>query len=97
MKPCGFCSSVRRLPKRRPMRRKHNTDPSLEGNKSMSEDDPRPDHGPGEGSLTRSADPVNRSEYLRCAEDREAFLKRLKARSDASDEAFARLKRGWPK
>jgi hypothetical protein len=64
----------------------------------MSEDDhERPLQPPGEGSRTRSEDPENRSAYLRCQEDREAFMKRMKARSDASDEAYGRIKRGWRK
>jgi hypothetical protein len=61
----------------------------------MAEDDDRPLQPPGEGSRTRSEDPANRAEYLRCQSDRENFMKRMKARSDASDEAFRRLKRGW--
>jgi len=62
----------------------------------MSEDDiERAEHAPGEGSRQLSADPANRGEYLRCTEDREAYLKRLKAKNAASDEAYARLTRRW--
>jgi hypothetical protein len=56
-------------------------------------EDDRPNHPPGEGSRELSADPVNREGYLRCSEDREAYLKRLRAKNAASDEAFEYLRR----
>jgi hypothetical protein len=59
----------------------------------MREDDlAHPEGPPGEGSRQLSADPVNKAGYLRCTEDREAYLRRLKAKNAASDEAFARRK-----
>jgi len=64
--------------------------------KRRAEDDSyieQPDRAPGEGSHKLSADPANRDRYLRCEEAREAYLKRLRSRNAASDEAFAQRTR----